>query len=73
MISDSKQKILELFASGRNLYKLMKFKEARDFFEKALAIDPEDGPSKEYLKRCNEFMESPPGPDWDGVYIMKNK
>ncbi len=73
MISESKQKVLELFANGRNLYKLMKFQEAKSYFEKALGIDPDDGPSKEYLKRCVEFIESPPGPDWDGVYVMKNK
>jgi tetratricopeptide (TPR) repeat protein len=73
MLTDGKRKVLDLFANGRNLYKLMKFKEAKEYFEKALSIDPEDGPSKEYSKRCQEFIETPPGPDWDGVYIMKNK
>jgi hypothetical protein len=51
----------------------MKFKEAKAYFEQALALDPKDGPSDEYLKRCNEFIEVPPGPEWDGVYTMKNK
>lgn len=73
MLTGEKRKVLELFANGRNLYKLMQFEEAKEYFEKALSIDPEDGPSKEYRKRCQEFIETPPGPDWDGVYIMKNK
>jgi len=26
-----------------------------------------------YIKRCKEFLETPPPADWDGVYIMKTK
>jgi hypothetical protein len=73
LISEEKKKVLELFAQARNLYKLQKFAEAKALCEKALKIDPTDGPSSEYLKRCNEFIETPPGDDWDGIYTMKNK
>jgi hypothetical protein len=73
LISDDKKKVLELFAQGRNLYKMKKFEEAKEFFKQALQIDKNDGPSKVYIGRCDEYIESPPEPDWDGVYIMKNK
>ena len=73
MITEEKKKVLDLFAEGRRFYKLMKFAEARDAFGRALKIDPEDGPSKVYLARCEDYIKDPPPDDWDGVYVMKTK
>ena len=73
MISDDKKKVLELFAEGRRLYKLMNFSEAVHKFESALAIDPNDGPAKVYLERCQHYAVDPPDEDWDGVFLMKHK
>jgi len=73
MISDEKKRVLELFAEGRKLYKLMKFKDAADRFAQAVALDPADGPSKMYLERCQLYCEEPPEEDWDGVFTMKHK
>jgi adenylate cyclase len=38
---------------------------------KALAID--SNPSIILTKRCHSMKEHPPGADWDGVYVMKEK
>lgn len=73
MISEEKKRVLELFASGRKLYKLLRFKEASAAFREALKIDPQDGPSKVYLERCELYIENPPEDDWDGVFVMKHK
>ncbi len=73
VISEEKRKVLEVFAEGRRLYKLMKFEEARDAFGRALRIDAEDGPSKVYYARCKHYIENPPPEDWDGVFVMKTK
>ncbi len=73
MISAEKTQALSIFAEGRKLYKLMKFKEAAERFSAALAIEPEDGPSKVYLDRCTLYMSDPPEEDWDGVFVMKHK
>jgi hypothetical protein len=73
VITEEKKKVLELFAEGRKMYKLMKFKEALDVFGKALKIDAEDGPSKVYYARCKHYIENPPPDDWDGVFVMKTK
>ena len=40
MITEEKKQVLEHFAEGRKLYKLMKFEEARDAFAQALKIVP---------------------------------
>ena len=73
MITQEKKKVLEHFAEGRKLYKLMKFQDAREAFGRALKIDPEDGPAKLYFDRCNDYIQTPPPDDWDGVYVMKSK
>ncbi len=73
MIADEKRQVLELFAEGRKLYKLMEVEAPRDYFARALKIDAEDGPSKVYLARCKHYVENPPPEDWDGVFVMKTK
>lgn len=73
MITEDKQKVLDLFAQGRRFYKLMEFDEALKFFAQALKIDGEDGPSKVYYARCKHYIENPPPDDWDGVFVMTTK
>jgi len=73
MISEEKQKVLELFTEGRKQYKLMQFGKAKDCFAKALKVDPDDGPSKVYYARCKHYIDNPPPEDWDGVFVMKTK
>ena len=73
MIPQDKRQALELFSEGRKLYKLMKFAEAREAFALALTACPTDGPSKEYLRRCDEYIKTPPPEEWDGIYEMKTK
>jgi hypothetical protein len=73
MLSEEKQKVLQFFAEGRKFYKLMAFDQARVSFGKALEVDPEDGPSKVYYARCKHYIDNPPPPDWDGIFVMKTK
>jgi hypothetical protein len=73
MITEEKRKVLDLFAQGRKLYKLMQFNEAVKYFGEALKIDPNDGPSKVYYQRCKHYAENPPPDDWDGVFVFKTK
>jgi tetratricopeptide (TPR) repeat protein len=73
MVTEEKRKVLDLFAQGRKLYKLMQFEEATKYFGEALKTDPNDGPSKVYYQRCKHYAENPPPEDWDGVFVFKTK
>jgi len=73
VITEQKKQVLDLYAEGRKHYKLMQFDKAKDAFARALRVDPEDGPSKEYYARCKHYIENPPPEDWDGVHIMTTK
>jgi adenylate cyclase len=65
----------EHFEAGSKLYLAQKWDEAVAEFKKALEANPEDGPSKIYIDRCEEFKTNPPeqGAAWDGVYTMTTK
>ena len=73
MITEAKKTLLEKFAEGRRYYKMMDFAKALQAFQEALAMDPEDGPSKVYVDLCTFYLENPPPEDWDGVFVMKTK
>ena len=64
---------LELFARARELYRHRQWKDARDAFQAFLEKWPEDGPSRVYLERCQEFIAAEPPANWDGVFIMTHK
>nr|WP_210416271.1 tetratricopeptide repeat protein [Leptospira idonii] len=73
MVSENKLQVLALYNQGLALYKDRKFTEAKECFQKAVSLDPSDGPSKLYIERCDDYISEPPPEDWDGVYNMKTK
>ncbi len=72
-LSAERQHVIETYAEGLDAYKHRDFKTAAARFEAALALDPEDGPSRVYLERAKEYLVAPPPADWDGVYELKSK
>jgi len=73
LISAEMKQVVQLFDKGRQFYKLMKFEEAKVYFQKALDIKQDDGPAKVYFERCEHYLKNPPPPDWDGVFVMTTK
>jgi adenylate cyclase len=64
---------LEEFAAARALYGHRKWDEAQRKFEEILKRCPEDGPSRMYWKRCQEYLFDEPPVGWDGVFTMTHK
>ncbi|HUO36068.1 MAG TPA: adenylate/guanylate cyclase domain-containing protein [Candidatus Acidoferrum sp.] len=71
--SNNGPELVEEFSKAREAYKLRQWREAREKFEEVLKRWPEDGPSRLFLGRCEEYLEEEPDADWDGVYVMKHK
>lgn len=72
-ISDEQRSVVEHYSRGLEAYNLRQWKRGIGEFQLALDIKPDDGPSLTYIKRCREYLESPPPDDWDGVYAMTTK
>jgi len=71
---DSKKiEIVSLFNEALNLYREQRFQKAKEAFSEILETFPGDDPSTLYIKRCTDYIDHPPPPEWDGVYIAKEK
>jgi len=72
-VDAQKLQILDLFTEGVGKYRERHWDEALSFFHQALELDPTDGPSKVYIKRCHAFIENPPPENWDAVHNLDSK
>lgn len=70
-IDSKKAEILKIFQNGLLKYRERKLEDALDDFKKVLELDKNDGPSKVYVERCENFIKNPPPDNWDGVFGME--
>jgi adenylate cyclase len=64
---------LEEFARGREQYRKRLWEEAQRTFQSILDRWGEDGPSRLYWKRCQDYLFDEPPSGWDGVFTMTHK
>ena len=64
---------LEMFARGRACYQTRQWRESQIIFEKLLERWPDDGPSRTFWKRSQEYLFDEPESNWDGVFVMSHK
>jgi adenylate cyclase len=63
----------EHYAAGLHAYRNQDWDKAIDFFNSALKISPDDGPSNTMIDRCNKYKSNPPGKNWNGSYTVTTK
>jgi adenylate cyclase len=66
-LDEDKAELLGHYDAGLAAFRRRDFELAGEYFGAALALDPEDGPSRLYQQRSAAYMESPPPADWDFV------
>ncbi|HWF45512.1 MAG TPA: GAF domain-containing protein [Bryobacteraceae bacterium] len=64
---------LDCYRSGLSYYRKRDWDRALSAFREALSLNPNDRLLKIYLDRCTQMKTDPPGPDWNGVWVMKTK
>jgi hypothetical protein len=64
---------MERFAAARALYQQRSWQQAQNAFQDVLNQWPDDGPSRMYWKRCQEYLFDEPPSGWDGVFTMTHK
>ena len=64
---------LDLFEQAHELYRKRRWGDAQKSFQTTLDRWPEDGPSRAYWKRCQEYLFDEPPSGWDGVFTMTHK
>lgn len=81
-ISEETRKCRQLYEEGMRRYLDQAWDEAEDLFRKSAELERyqpgrekyvETNPSRVMEARCASMRAKPPGPGWDGVYVMKSK
>ena len=72
-LSEQKQRVIEHYHKGRELYLNRDFAIAIGEFAQVLKFDPQDKPADMHLARCQHLLKSPPVEPWDGVTTMTEK
>ena len=72
-VTAEKQRAAAAYARGLAAYRRREWTAATAFFEEALAIVPEDGPSQAMIRRCRAYLEEPPAEGWDGSFTLGTK
>ena len=67
------ERMIEAFLKGLSRYRARRWQQAIECFESALALRPEDQPSRLYIDRCLAYVENPPGDDWSSVCVLTEK
>jgi adenylate cyclase len=58
------------FCQGLELYRQREFERACTHFKQGARSDP---PCQAYLSRCRQLLDHPPAPDWDGIWVFREK
>jgi adenylate cyclase len=61
------------FHEALDLFENRDWDRAQKAFEKVLTVTPDDEASRIFINRCGRFKESPPPPQWDGVFNLDTK
>ncbi len=72
-LPDYMYEMLEKYNEGRSYFVKRDWKQAINSFRHAVKILTDDGPSRIYIEKCEEYMVSPPTKRWDGVFVLKSK
>ncbi|MEQ8757704.1 MAG: GAF domain-containing protein [Coleofasciculus sp. G1-WW12-02] len=69
-LSSQQEQIIDHYQQGRRYYLNQQFALAIGEFSQVLAIDGGDKAARLHIQRCLYWLDSPPPPDWDGVWTL---
>lgn len=65
--------IMALTNEAFKLYSTCQFEKAIGIYKQILEIKTDDFLSTLFIQRCQDFIQTPPPPDWDGSYAHESK
>lgn len=63
----------DTFEKGLASYRSREWKDARESFEKCVAMDLDDAPSHLFISRILLYESDPPGDEWAGIWDLSGK
>lgn len=71
--AEGKIELNKMWEVAIDLYEEKKFSKALDIFKEIKEHNETDNVAKLYIKRCEEFIKTPPQNNWDGVFNLSQK
>jgi adenylate cyclase len=72
-VAAERLRLRDAFGEALDAYRRKAWDEARAGFANCLSIVPDDGPSKVFLGRIDQFHATAPATDWSGVWVLAEK
>jgi adenylate cyclase len=72
-VPEEKMKGIAYFQKGLELYRKRQFEEGAKYFNAVYKFIPNDGPAKEFIERCKQYLQHPPDEHWDGSFHATEK
>lgn len=70
---DKDSVFVKAYEHALSLYFKRAFADAREGFKKALSVRPQDASAQLFIERCEQYLQRPPAPDWDGAFVAEEK
>ena len=67
------RRCIEHYAEGLRHYKNGEFRDAIISFQSGQSFKSDDGPTNTFIKKCDNYIVSPPKGVWDGITILEFK
>jgi adenylate cyclase len=64
---------LQLYHQGLELFRQREWEESHQAFSAALQLRPQDPQCHRYHSLVKKYQVEPPGPEWQGLSIMREK
>ena len=71
--SEGQKRLCEIFSEALNACRRQSWGEAKEIFQESMSLYGQDGPSKFFISKCEEYKVKPPGETWDGVIHLDKK
>ncbi|MBV8030139.1 MAG: HAMP domain-containing protein [Betaproteobacteria bacterium] len=72
-LAPARAQLRDEYEASLQRYRERKWDEAQRGFERCLAVDGHDGPSKLFLARIERMRAAPPAEGWDGAWTLAEK
>ena len=72
-VSAKRKEAIRYFQNGLELYKKQNWDEAIQVFQSVITMDKDLYAADLYIQRTLDLKANPPGPDWNGVFVMTTK
>ena len=72
-VAAERLRLRDAFGEALDAYRRKAWDEARAAFGNCRTIMPDDGPSKVFLGRIDQFHATAPATDWNGVWALAEK